>query len=61
MADAVELGHVDFTSALAREEAMGLQNVLRRFEPGVSTALLYLNTDKTPLDDVEVRATSGAW
>jgi ABC-type transport system substrate-binding protein len=55
LAEAVESGEIDLTTALPRAEAEGLSEVTTRFEPGDGTAILYLNVTKGPLDDPSVR------
>jgi len=52
---ALEAGEVDFTNVLSREDIMRLKNVRRLTEPGSSTAILYLNTERPGLDDARVR------
>jgi ABC-type transport system substrate-binding protein len=52
---ALEAGEVDFTNALSREDIMRLKNVRRLTEPGSSTAILYMNTERPGLDDPRVR------
>ncbi len=52
---ALESGEVDFTNVLSREDIMRLKNVRRWTEPGSSTAILYMNTERPGLDDVRVR------
>jgi ABC-type transport system substrate-binding protein len=52
---ALEAGEVDFTNVLSREDIMRLKNVRRLTEPGSSTAVLYLNTERPGLDDPRVR------
>lgn len=50
---ALESGEVDFTNVLSREDIMQLKNVRRWTEPGSSTAILYMNTER--LADARVR------
>ena len=50
---ALESGEVDFTNVLSREDIMQLKNVRRWTEPGSSTAILYMNTER--LADPRVR------
>lgn len=50
---AVEEGEVDFTNALSRDEVTDLGGVRKIYQPGSSTAFLWLNTDRLP--DVRVR------
>ncbi|HKH43045.1 MAG TPA: ABC transporter substrate-binding protein [Thermoanaerobaculia bacterium] len=52
---ALEAGEVDFTNVLSREDIMRLKNVRRLTEPGSSTAILYMNTERPGLDDARVR------
>ncbi len=52
---ALEAGEVEFTNVLSREDMMGLKNVRRLTEPGSSTAILYMNTERAGLDDSRVR------
>ena len=52
---ALEAGEVDFTNVLSREDIMRLKNVRRWTEPGSSTAILYMNTERPGLDDARVR------
>ena len=52
---ALEAGEVDFTNVLSREDIMRLKNARRLTEPGSSTAILYMNTQRPGLDDARVR------
>lgn len=52
---ALESGEVDFTNTLSREDITHLKNVRRWTEPGSSTAILYMNTERPGLDDPRVR------
>ncbi|HEX7181664.1 MAG TPA: ABC transporter substrate-binding protein [Thermoanaerobaculia bacterium] len=52
---AIEAGEVDFTNILSREDITRLKNVRRWTEPGSSTAILYMNTERPGLDDPRVR------
>ncbi len=52
---ALEAGEVDFTNVLSREDIMRLKNVRRLTEPGSSTAILYMNTERPGLGDARVR------
>ncbi len=52
---ALESGEIDFTTMLSRTDAAGVQGVRKLFQPSNSTAILYLNVEKAPLDDVRVR------
>ena len=48
-------GEVDFTSMLSRNDAASVQGMRKRFQPSNSTAMLYLNCERAPLNDVRVR------
>lgn len=50
---AIDDGEVDFTNALSREDLSRLKLVRKWFEPGVGTAILYLNTER--LGDAQLR------
>jgi ABC-type transport system substrate-binding protein len=52
---ALEAGEVDFTNALSREDIMRLKHVRRWTEPGSSTAILYMNTERPGLNEARVR------
>ncbi len=52
---ALEAGEIDFTNVLSREDIMQLKNVRRWTEPGSSTAVLYMNTERPALADPRVR------
>jgi ABC-type transport system substrate-binding protein len=52
---ALEAGEVDFTNVLSREDIMRLKHVRRWTEPGSSTAILYMNTERPALADPRVR------
>jgi ABC-type transport system substrate-binding protein len=52
---ALEAGEVDFTNVLSREDIMQLKHVRRWTEPGSSTAILYMNTERPALADPRVR------
>ncbi len=52
---ALDAGEVDFSNVLSREDILRLKNVRRWTEPGSSTALLYMNTDRPGLGDPRVR------
>lgn len=52
---ALEAGEVDFTNMLSREDIAQLKKVRRWTEPGSSTAILYMNTNRSGLDDTRVR------
>lgn len=52
---AIEAGEVDFTNILSREDITRLKSVRRWTEPGSSTAILYMNTERPGLDDPRVR------
>ena len=53
--EAFENGEVDFTNMLPRDAVSSLQRVRKYFEPGNSTALLYMNNDSPALADVRAR------
>lgn len=52
---AIESGEVEFCNVLAREHVSGIHGVRKWLEPGSSTALLYLNTERPALADPAVR------
>jgi ABC-type transport system substrate-binding protein len=52
---ALENGEVDFTNVLSREDITHLKHVRRWTEPGSSTAILFMNTERPGLDDVRLR------
>lgn len=52
---ALEAGEVDFTNVLSREDITRLKSVRRLTEPGSSTAILYMNSQRPGLDDPRVR------
>lgn len=52
---AIEAGEVDFTNILSREDITRLKSVRRWTEPGSSTAILYMNTERPGLGDPRVR------
>lgn len=52
---AIESGEVNLTSALPRDEVGRLENVRKLFQPGNSTAMLYFNSERGPLADVDAR------
>jgi peptide/nickel transport system substrate-binding protein len=52
---ALDAGEVDFCNVLSREDIMRLKSVRRWTEPGSSTAILYLNTERPGLADARVR------
>lgn len=43
---ALEAGEIDFTQVLSRDEAAGLKRARKLYQPGSSTAILYLNCDR---------------
>lgn len=53
--DAIDAGEVDFTTALPRDEVGRLTGVRKLFQPGNSTGILYMNTERGPFVDVELR------
>lgn len=52
---ALEAGEADFTNMLSREDIAQLRKVRRWTEPGSSTAVFYMNTNRSGLDDARVR------
>jgi ABC-type transport system substrate-binding protein len=52
---AISDGTVDYTTSLGRDDVVDLKNVRKVFQPGSSTAVLYLNMEKAAFTDVEVR------
>ncbi len=52
---AFEKGDVDFCNVLPRGDVTGLREVRKHFEPGNSTAILYLNTERPGLADARTR------
>lgn len=52
---ALESGEADFTNMLSREDIAQLKKVRRWTEPGSSTAIFYMNTNRPGLDDPRVR------
>lgn len=50
---ALEAGEIDFTQVLSRDAAATLTGVRKLYQPGSSTAVLFLNTERFP--DVAVR------
>jgi len=52
---ALEAGEADFTNILSREDIAQLKKVRRWTEPGSSTAVFYMNTNRPGLDDRRVR------
>ena len=59
LVEAFANGEVDFTNMLPREEVSSLQRVRKYFEPGNSTALLYMNTGSAALSDARARRAVG--
>lgn len=55
LVEAFERGEVDFTNVLHREDISGMSGVRKQFAPANSTAILYFNTERAPLDDRDVR------
>jgi len=51
----VEPGAVDLTPCLTAEYAQKLQNAVRNVKPGTSTATLFFNVSRPPLDNVNLR------
>jgi peptide/nickel transport system substrate-binding protein len=52
---AVASGEVDFTTVLSREDVGRLGSVRKLFRPGISTALLFFNTERSFMARAEVR------
>jgi ABC-type transport system substrate-binding protein len=52
---AVDSGEVDFTTVLSREDVGRLGGVRKLFQPGISTALLFFNTERPFTGRAEVR------
>jgi ABC-type transport system substrate-binding protein len=52
---ALRSGEVDITTALSRAEVKDLRLFNRRYEPGGSVALLFMNTTRAPLDELDAR------
>jgi ABC-type transport system substrate-binding protein len=52
---AVERGEVHYTDALSRDDVRKLQHARKHFQPGISTASLYFNTERLHLRDPRVR------
>lgn len=52
---AIREDRVDFTTFLHRDETQDLNAVRKSFELGTSTALLFFNTERAPLNDTRVR------
>ena len=55
LAAAVDAGEVDLTSALSRDDVARVREARKQFLPGASTAILYVNTERTGLDDARAR------
>ena len=53
--EAFQKGGVDFSNVLGREDVSGMTGVRKQFAPANSTAILYFNTERPPLDDRDVR------
>jgi peptide/nickel transport system substrate-binding protein len=52
---AIRDGKVDFTTVLPRDAARTLEGVRKIFQPGSSTSLLFLNCERGPFADAELR------
>ncbi len=52
---ALEAGEVDLTADLSREDVEGVSAVRKSIMPGMSTAVLYFNTEKPALANADVR------
>jgi ABC-type transport system substrate-binding protein len=52
---AIEAGEVDFTSSLSRDDVARVREARKLFLPGSSTAILYFNTERPFLADVDTR------
>lgn len=44
--DALEAGEIDFTQVVSRDEAASLTQVRKLYQPGSSTAILFINTER---------------
>lgn len=53
--DAIEKGEIDLTTVLARDDINRLSGVRKSIRPGISTSILYLNTQSPRLGDKQVR------
>lgn len=53
--EAIEAGEVDYTNVLSRDDINRLSGVRKSLLPGISTAMLYLNTTSPRLADRRVR------
>ncbi len=52
---AIRSGAVHFANCLSRDDATGLRGVRKWHQPGNSTAILFFNTERPCLQDVQVR------
>src|SRR6185503_16272336 len=52
---ALESGEVHYSDALSRDDVAKLQHARKYFQPGISTAALYFNTERPHLRDPRVR------
>ena len=52
---ALESGEVHYSDALSRDDVAKLQHARKHFQPGISTASLYFNTERPHLRDPRVR------
>ena len=55
LVEAFSRGEVEFCSVLHREAVSSLKEVRKHFEPGISTAFLYFNTEHEGLQDRRLR------
>lgn len=53
--EAVENGEVDLTTCLSVEFAQKIKSALKIVKPGTSTATLFFNVARSPMDDVNLR------
>lgn len=55
LAEAIQDGEAHYTNVLARDDINALSGVRKSFLPGISTSILYLNTQSPRLADARVR------
>lgn len=55
LVEAVVNGEVDFTNMLSRTDVAEIQGCKKNFQPSISTGMLFLNTERPLLRDVELR------
>jgi ABC-type oligopeptide transport system substrate-binding subunit len=55
LVEAVENGEVDLTTCLTAEYAQNARNAIKQVKPGTSTATLFFNVSRPPLDDISLR------